>query len=222
MTSNYDRQLWDKGIARLCGIDEVGRGPFAGPVVAAAVILDPYKRVNGLDDSKKLTAARRELLAPRIRARALDWAIGEASVEEIDKLNIVRATFLAMQRALSGLKAPPGFILIDGRDNPTLFYKDRPVTIKSRALIKGDTLSRSIAAASIIAKVFRDELMAHYAESYPQYGFDHHKGYGTKMHCEALLQHGPCPLHRRSFTRKLFERNGQTGLFNKNEDIYKS
>ncbi len=208
MTLKYDRQIWDRGVDRLCGIDEVGRGPFAGPVVAAAVVLDPKKRINGLDDSKKLTAARREQLAPRIREKALEWAIGEASVAEIDALNIVQATFLAMQRAVNGLKSAPQFVLIDGRDNPLFVYRDQDVRLASQSLVKGDTLSASIAAASIIAKVYRDELMVKQAEIYPQYGFESHKGYGTKLHCARLLEHGPCPLHRHSFIRKLFERSG--------------
>jgi len=213
MTSKYDRKIWATGIARLCGIDEVGRGPLAGPVVAAAVVLDPQKRLNGLDDSKKLSAARREILAPRIREKALDWAIGQASVDEIDAMNILRATFLAMQRAVNGLKTKPEFVLIDGRDNPLLVYGEHTHGLPSQALIKGDTLSLSIAAASIIAKVYRDDLMVYYSESYPQYGFERHKGYGTKLHCERLLKHGPCPIHRKGFIKKLFERSGQAALF---------
>ena len=170
--SRYERELWKEGLSLIAGVDEAGRGPLAGPVVAAAVILPKDTFLPGLDDSKKLSAARREILAPRIREKALDWAIGQASVDEIDAMNILRATFLAMQRAVNGLKTKPEFVLIDGRDNPLLVYGEHTQKLPSQALIKGDTLSLSIAAASIIAKVYRDDLMVHYSEAYPQYGFE--------------------------------------------------
>jgi len=176
----------------ICGIDEAGRGPLAGPVVAAAVILDPSRPLPGIDDSKKLSAVKRERLAPLIREQALCWAVAEASVEEIDRLNILQATLLAMQRAVAALSLRPERALVDGNRCPRL---DIPVT----AIVKGDGQIASIAAASILAKTVRDAGMRVLHRDYPRYGFDRHMGYPTAAHFAALKQHGPSPAHRRSF-----------------------
>lgn len=176
----------------VCGVDEAGRGPLAGPVVAAAVILDPARPIAGLADSKKLSVARREKLAGDIRMHALAWCVAEASVEEIDALNILQATLLAMQRAVAGLQIVPGEALIDGNRCPVL-------GVPARAIVGGDATVAEISAASILAKTHRDAgLLALHAE-YPQYGFDRHKGYGTEAHLAALRLYGPTPHHRRSF-----------------------
>ena len=176
-----------------CGVDEAGRGPWAGPVTAAAVILDPACPIAGLTDSKKLSEAARDRLAPLIRDRALAWAIAEASPEEIDRLNIREATFLAMTRAIAGLARAPAHILIDGNALP----KNLPAT--ATAIIKGDLTEPAISAASILAKTHRDAQMKAYCAQHPGYGFSQHKGYGTAAHAEALVRFGPCALHRRSF-----------------------
>lgn len=176
----------------VCGIDEAGRGPLAGPVVAAAVILDPSRPLPGIDDSKKLSAVKRERLAPLIREQALCWAVAEASVEEIDRLNILQATLLAMQRAVAALSLRPERALVDGNRCPRL---DIPVA----AIVKGDGQIASIAAASILAKTVRDAGMRVLHQDYPHYGFDRHMGYPTAAHFAALKQHGPSPAHRRSF-----------------------
>ena len=176
-----------------CGVDEAGRGPWAGPVTAAAVILDPACPIAGLTDSKKLSEAARDRLAPLIRDRALAWAIAEASPEEIDRLNIREATFLAMSRAIAGLARAPAHILIDGNALP----KNLPAP--ATAIIKGDLTEPAISAASILAKTHRDAQMKAYCAQHPGYGFSQHKGYGTAAHAEALARFGPCALHRRSF-----------------------
>ena len=176
----------------VCGIDEAGRGPLAGPVVAAAVILDPTRPIAGLNDSKKLPERKRELLAVLIREQAVAWAVAEASVEEIDRLNILQATLLAMQRAVAGLAVRPDSALVDGNRCPKL---DMP----AEAVIKGDGKIASIAAASILAKTVRDAGMLALHAEYPEYGFDRHMGYPTAAHCAALETHGPSPVHRRSF-----------------------
>ena len=176
----------------ICGVDEAGRGPLAGPVVAAAVILDPQRPIDGLNDSKKLTAARRETLAVEIREKALAWAVAEASVEEIDRLNILQASLLAMQRAVSGLSLVPEKVLVDGNKCPVLAC---PV----EAIVGGDGKLAAIAAASILAKTVRDVLMQELHACYPQYGFDRHKGYPTALHLAALREHGISPVHRRSY-----------------------
>jgi ribonuclease HII len=176
-----------------CGVDEAGRGPWAGPVTAAAVILDPACPIAGLTDSKKLSEAARDRLAPLIRDRALAWAIAEASPEEIDRLNIREATFLAMSRAIAGLARAPAHILIDGNALP----KDLPAP--ATAIIKGDLTEPAISAASILAKTHRDAQMKAYCAQHPGYGFSQHKGYGTAAHAEALARLGPCAIHRRSF-----------------------
>lgn len=176
----------------VCGIDEAGRGPLAGPVVAAAVILDPARPITGLNDSKKLGGKKRDALAVLIRERALAWAVAEATVEEIDRLNILQATLLAMQRAVAGLAVRPASALVDGNRCPQL-------AIPVEAIVKGDGKIASIAAASILAKTVRDAGMLVLHARYPQYGFASHMGYPTAAHCKALEAHGVSPVHRRSF-----------------------
>ena len=175
-----------------CGVDEAGRGPLAGPVFAAAVILGPAHGIAGLDDSKKLSAKRRTTLALQIRQHALAWAVASASVEEIDALNILRATLLAMQRAVEGLALAPAEVLVDG-----LYCPEIPQP--ARAIVRGDSTVAEISAASILAKTARDALMLELHHAYPQYGFDRHKGYPTTAHLAALRAHGVSPVHRRSF-----------------------
>ena len=174
------------------GVDEAGRGPLAGPVVAAAVILDDLNPIQGLNDSKKLTAKRREALFDEIRARALCFAIAEASVQEIDQINILQATMLAMKRAVEALRLPPKLVLVDGNRLPTL-------SIRSEAIVQGDAFVPVISAASILAKVHRDRLCEAMHQRYPLYGFDQHKGYGTAQHMAALQAHGPSDCHRMTF-----------------------
>ena len=177
----------------LCGVDEAGRGPLAGAVYAAAVILDPARPIAGLNDSKKLSAKARERLAFIIKAESLAWAVAYASVEEIDRLNILQATMLAMQRAVAGLELRPQTVWVDGNRCPAWDYS-------SRAVVEGDALVPAISAASIIAKTTRDAAMLELDARYPQYGFAGHKGYGTAAHLKAIRQHGPCPEHRQSFS----------------------
>ena len=178
----------------ICGVDEAGRGPLAGPVYAAAVILDPARQVRGLADSKVLPAERREVLAGRIKERAVAWAVAYASVAEIDRINILRASLLAMRRAVELLKIAPSQVLIDGT-----FCPDLPCP--ARAIIDGDAKHKVISAASILAKTARDAEMSALHERYPQYGFDQHKGYSTPEHLAALRRLGPCEIHRRTFDR---------------------
>jgi ribonuclease HII len=181
------------GPGLIAGVDEAGRGPLAGPVVAAAVILDDLHPIRGLADSKKLTALKREKLFDEIRAKALCFSIAEASVEEIDALNILQATLLAMQRAVEGLRLKPSKVLVDGNRLPKL-------DVLAEAIVKGDDKEPAISAASILAKVHRDRWCVQYHELYPLYGFAGHKGYGTAEHLAALRQHGACPQHRRTFS----------------------
>lgn len=176
----------------VCGVDEAGRGPLAGPVVAAAVILDPARPIAGLNDSKKLSEKKRDALAVAIREKALAWCVAEASVEEIDRLNILHATMLAMQRAVAGLAIRPELAMIDGNRCP-------PLEVPAEAVVQGDGKIASIAAASILAKTVRDAGMLVLHELYPHYGFDRHMGYPTAAHCAALVEHGASPVHRRSF-----------------------
>lgn len=187
----------------VAGVDEAGRGPLAGPVVAAAVILDPARPIAGLNDSKKLSEAQRELLAPLIRERALAWCVAEASVAEIDQLNILHATMLAMKRAVVGLAVRPDRVQVDGNRCP-------PLDLPCEAIVKGDAKVAAIAAASILAKTARDAQMRELHDRYPQYGLDRHKGYPTAAHLAALVQHGVSPIYRRSFApvRALLEREG--------------
>lgn len=176
----------------VCGVDEAGRGPLAGPVVAAAVILDPSRPIEGLNDSKKLSEKARDRLAPLIRERALAWCVAEASVDEIDRLNILHATMLAMKRAVEGLSVTPGRVLVDGNRCP-------PVRLPCKAIVQGDATVAAIAAASILAKTARDAQMLALHELYPQYGLDRHKGYPTAAHLAALRLHGVVSIYRRSF-----------------------
>ena len=183
--------MWDvPGL--IAGVDEAGRGPLAGPVVAAAVILDEQKPISGLDDSKALTPLRRERLFDEIRAKALCCSIAQASVEEIDRLNILQATLLAMRRAVEGLRLKPAKVLVDGNRLPVL-------DVLAEAIIRGDALVPAISAASILAKVHRDRWCVEYHQLFPQYGFASHKGYGTAEHLAALREHGACPQHRKTF-----------------------
>jgi ribonuclease HII len=184
----------------ICGVDEAGRGPLCGPVVAAAVILDPARPIDGLNDSKKLSELARERLAPLIRERALAWAVGEASVEEIDRLNILQATMLAMQRAVAAIGIAPEVVLIDGNRCPALPYR-------ARAIVKGDATEPAISAASILAKTTRDQAMRALDRDYPHYGLAGHKGYPTAAHLAAIREHGVADFYRRSFApvRKLLE-----------------
>jgi ribonuclease HII len=177
----------------VAGVDEAGRGPLAGPVVAAAVILDDRNPILGLADSKVLTARRREQLFDEIRARALCCSVAQASVDEIDMLNILQATMLAMRRAVEGLRLKPALVLVDGNRLPTL-------SVRAEAIVKGDSKIAAISAASILAKVTRDHWCAELDLQYPQYGFAGHKGYGTAEHLQALQAHGACPQHRKSFS----------------------
>ncbi len=188
---------YEKGIVTICGVDEAGRGPLAGPVCAAAVILPANLEIPGLTDSKKLTDKKRRELMPIIKEQAIAYGIAFASHEEIDEINILQATFLAMERALSQLTVKPDLSLIDGN-------RQKDFGLPVETVIKGDSLSANIAAASVLAKVTRDDYMLEMAQQYPQYGFDIHKGYGTKAHYEALSKHGPSPIHRMTFLKKFY------------------
>lgn len=192
-----EQSFFDSGVQIICGVDEAGRGPLAGPVCAAAVILPPNANIPGLNDSKKLSDKRRRELYPLIMEQAIAYGIGFADHKEIDEINILQATFLAMERALFQLSVKPELALIDGNRK-----KDFGIPVKT--VVHGDSLSASIAAASILAKVTRDDLMLKMAEEYPQYGFEIHKGYGTKAHYQALAEHGPSPVHRMTFLKKLY------------------
>ena len=176
----------------LAGVDEAGRGPLVGNVVAAAVILDPGNPIDGLNDSKKLSARRREQLADQVRDRAIAWSVVSIDAEQIDRINILQATMLAMQQAVEQLTVPPQHVFIDGNRCPK-------INVPATAVVKGDSRVAEISAASILAKVERDAQMVVLHETYPQYGFDRHKGYPTKAHFEALAEHGPCPEHRTSY-----------------------
>ena len=196
--SLYEEAARAEGALHIAGMDEAGRGPLAGPVVAAAVILDPEQPIWGVDDSKKLSPARRAVLRREIEEKALAIGVGMADVATIDRINILEATKLAMRRAVAALKLKPDVLLIDA---VRLGLPD----IEEKAIIKGDTLSVSIAAASIIAKETRDDILRGYDQMYPEYGFASHKGYGTKAHREAIAQYGILPIHRRSFLKKFLE-----------------
>ena len=185
------------GLHVICGVDEAGRGPLAGPVCAAAVILPEHLQIPGLNDSKKLTDKKRRELFPIIQEQAVAWGIGLASETEIDEINILQATFLAMRRALEQLNARPEIALIDGN-------RETDFGLPVKTVVKGDSLSANIAAASVLAKVTRDNIMTEMANQYPEYGFEIHKGYGTKAHYEALRTYGPCPIHRKTFLKKFY------------------
>ena len=192
----YEREAFDAGIKLVCGVDEAGRGPLAGPVCAAAVMLPPGLEIPGLNDSKKLTDKKRRELYDVITAQAVSYGIAFASEQEIDEINILQATFLAMERAMQTLSPQPQLALIDGNRNSG-------ISMPSRCVIKGDAKCADIAAASILAKVSRDRYMLEMAEKYPEYHFEQHKGYGTKLHYAALREYGPCEIHRPSFLRKM-------------------
>ena len=194
----YENEAYAKGYTQICGVDEAGRGPLAGPVCAAAVILPKGKLIEGVNDSKKLTEKKREALFEVIKAEAASYAIAFATVEEIEELNILNATMLAMKRAVESLPQQADYAMIDGNRLPDLM-------IDCETIVKGDAKSHSIACASILAKVSRDRLLYEYAKEYPQYHFDKHKGYGTKLHVEALRAYGPCPVHRMSFLKKILK-----------------
>lgn len=192
----YENLYNDEGKKIVCGIDEAGRGPLAGPVYAAAVVLPFGTVIDGVNDSKKISEKKREYLFDVIKEKSVCFNIAFATAEEIDDVNILNATFLAMKRAVQGLKESPDFALVDGNRLPSL-------NIPCAAIVKGDSLSESIACASILAKVERDRFMKRESEKYPQYFFEKHKGYGTKIHVEALKKYGPCPIHRKTFLKKI-------------------
>lgn len=199
----YEERYIYQGFNAICGVDEAGRGPLAGPVCAAAVILPKGLIIEGVNDSKKLTEKKRERLFEIIKQEAVSYNIAWASVEEIERLNILNAAMLAMKRAVEGLDVKADFAIIDGNKEPQL-------NIPCKAVVGGDALSESVAAASILAKVSRDRLMLELAEKYPQYHFEKHKGYGTKLHREVLLEYGPCEIHRPSFLTKIpVDKNGR-------------
>lgn len=193
----YDGEI-RKDFPVICGIDEAGRGPLAGDVYAAAVIFDGETVIEGINDSKKLSEKKREILYNEIVSKAKAYCVASATAEEIDNINILQATFLAMKRAYEGLGISADLALIDGNRTPNL-------QCGMRTIVKGDGLSASIAAASILAKVSRDRYMKELAEKYPEYCFEKHKGYGTKLHCELILKYGPCPIHRKTFLKKLYK-----------------
>lgn len=192
----YENEAKAKGFNVICGVDEAGRGPLAGPVFAAAVILPDEHIIEGVNDSKKLSEKKREMLFDKIIEECVCYAIGTASEKEIDEINILQATYLAMRRAVEGLEIKPDYVLIDGNRMP-------PLDIPAETIVKGDGKSASIAAASIIAKVSRDRYMLELAEKYPQYEFEKHKGYGTKLHYEKIAEHGISDIHRKSFLKKV-------------------
>ncbi len=192
----YENEKYNNGYNIICGVDEAGRGPLAGPVYAAAVVLKRGQTIEGVNDSKKLSEKKRELLFDKIIAQCEDYSIGTASEKEIDEINILQATFLAMKRAVEGLSLRPDCALVDGNQVP-------PLNCDVETVIKGDSKSESIAAASILAKVSRDRYMLEMAEKYPQYGFEKHKGYGTKLHYEMIEKYGICEIHRKSFLKKV-------------------
>ena len=192
-----ENEIYAEGFSRICGVDEAGRGPLAGPVCAAAVILPRGLEIDGLNDSKKLTEKKREALYDPIREQAIAYGIAFATVEEIEELNILNATFLAMNRAIEQLNPVPELALIDGN-------RSTGIRFPSRCVVKGDARCADIAAASVLAKVTRDRYMLEMAEKYPEYHFEQHKGYGTKLHYDALREYGPSPIHRMSFLKKLY------------------
>lgn len=194
----YEKMYNDSGNKIVCGIDEAGRGPLAGNVYAAAVVLPSGTLIEGVNDSKKLTEKKREYLFDVIKEKALSYSVSFATPDEIEKYNILNATFLAMKRAVDGLSIKANVAIVDGNRLPDL-------GMESYCIVKGDSLSESIACASILAKVTRDRVMKKEAEKYPEYGFEKHKGYGTALHREMIKKYGPCPIHRKSFLRKIIK-----------------
>lgn len=193
----FEKAAVNSGFSCICGVDEAGRGPLAGPVCAAAVILPEGAVIEGLDDSKKLTEKKRERLYDIIKETAVDYSVAYGTLEEIETVNILEATYLAMNRAIEGLNIKPDFALIDGNRVP------RGIKIPCETIVKGDSKSMSVAAASVLAKVTRDRLMLEYDKKYPEYNFKKHKGYGTKEHTELIKQYGPCEIHRLSFLKNI-------------------
>lgn len=193
----FEKAAVNSGFSCICGVDEAGRGPLAGPVCAAAVILPEGAVIEGLDDSKKLTEKKRERLYDVIRTTAVAYSVAYGTLEEIETVNILEATYLAMNRAIEGLNVKPDFALIDGNRAP------REIKIPCETIVKGDSKSMSVAAASVLAKVTRDRLMLEYDKKYPEYNFKKHKGYGTKEHSELIKQYGPCEIHRLSFLKNI-------------------
>ncbi|MGN0489078.1 MAG: ribonuclease HII [Ruminococcus sp.] len=194
----YENEARLKGFTSICGVDEAGRGPLAGPLCAAAVILPENKIIEGVNDSKKLSEKKREILFDKIINECVSYSIAFATVDEIEEMNILNATMLAMKRAVETLSIKADYAMIDGNKLP-------PLDIPCRYIVKGDANSQSIAAASILAKVSRDRLCYEYAKKYPQYGFEKHKGYGTKLHIDAIKEYGPCEIHRMSFLKKILK-----------------
>lgn len=194
----FEKAAYSRGFTSVCGVDEAGRGPLAGPVCAAAVILPEGLIIEGVNDSKKLSEKKREKLFDVVKEQALCYSIAFATVEEIEEINILNATMLAMKRAVEGLTKPADFAYIDGNKVP-------PLSIPAEYIVKGDARSMSVAAASILAKVARDRLMLSFAEEYPQYRFEKHKGYGTKLHTDMIKEYGPSPIHRMSFLKNILK-----------------
>ena len=197
MNLEFEKKFWDKGLKFVAGVDEVGRGPLAGPVVCAAVIRPENDLIDGVTDSKKLSEKKREYLAEIIKEKALAYSIYEVSEREIDEINILNAVIKCMLNAVNGLKIKPDITLVDGLDIH--------LPINAEYIVKGDLKSYTIASASIIAKVYRDALMVKYAEQFPEYGFERHKGYGTKTHIDKIKEIGPCSLHRKTFIKNFWE-----------------
>lgn len=200
MTWEFEEKAWQNGYSAVCGVDEAGRGPLAGPVCAAAVILPAGIVIDGLNDSKKLTEKKREALFDVITENAISWSVSLVGETVIDEINILQATYRAMQQAVEGLPRPADFVYVDGN-------RSEGLTLPHECVVSGDARIPSIAAASIIAKVTRDRLMRDFAVRYPAYGFEKHKGYGSRAHYAALLEHGPCPIHRRTFLKKFYEKH---------------
>ena len=200
MTWEFEEKAWAQGYSAVCGVDEAGRGPVAGPVCAAAVILPGGIVIEGLNDSKKLSEKKREALFEVITHEALAWSVSLVDEKTIDEINILQATYRAMRQAVEGLPHPADFVYVDGN-------RSEGLSLPHECVVAGDGKIPSVAAASIVAKVTRDRLMRQFAERYPAYGFEKHKGYETRAHDEALLAHGPCPLHRMSFLKKFYEKH---------------
>ena len=200
MTWEFEEKAWAQGYAAVCGVDEAGRGPVAGPVCAAAVILPGGIEIEGLNDSKKLSEKKREQLFEVITGKALAWSVSLVDEKTIDEINILQATYRAMRQAVEGLTSPADFVYVDGN-------RSEGLGLPHECVVAGDAKVPSVAAASILAKVTRDRLMRQFAERYPEYGFEKHKGYETRAHDEALLAHGPCPIHRMTFLRKFYEKH---------------
>ena len=196
----YENEARNNGYQIICGVDEAGRGPLAGPVFVAAVVLPPNLMIDGLNDSKKLSEKKREILYDEIKSLAVACNVAFATEREIDEINILNATFLAMKRAITGLNLQPDVVLVDGNRSPDL-------NVPTQTIVKGDSLSASIAAASILAKVERDRLMKNLSKKYPEYNCEKHKGYGTKMHIDLIKKYGPCEIHRKSFLKKIYQKH---------------